>query len=62
VATEYKNDRKTYEAHAKEWVIKYANPAVNHQKVKSLMEMGFSEQQCEMALMHCGYDQEKALE
>ena len=62
VATEYKGDRKKFEEHAKEWVGKYANPAINEGKISRLMEMGFSREQAEGALLKYGYDEEKALE
>ena len=41
---------------------KYANPAANEEKAKNLMEMGFTKEQAEGALMRNGFDQERALE
>ena len=42
VAGEYKNEPQKFEMHAKEWVTKFANPAINEGKVARLMEMGFT--------------------
>ena len=60
VATEYKNDRKTFENHAKDWVKKYADPKVNEEKIKSLVEMGIPKEKAEEVLMKYGFDAEKA--
>lgn len=46
VATEYKGDRPKFNEHAKDWVKKYANPAINEAKIVKLMEMGFERKQC----------------
>ena len=62
VAKEYKENRKQFNDHAKEWVNKYASPQVNKGKVNRLMEMGFSEEVATNALLSTGYDEEKALE
>lgn len=61
VATEYKSDRKKFEEHAREWVKKYANPAINEGKVGKLMEMGFTREKSQEVLMRHGFDEEKAL-
>ena len=61
VATEYKNDRKTFENHARDWVKKYADPKVNEEKIKNLGEMGIPKEKAEEVLMKFGYDAEKAL-
>ena len=62
VATEYKGDRKKFDEHAKDWVGKYANPAINEGKITRLMEMGFTREQANNALLKHGFDEEKALE
>lgn len=41
---------------------KYANPAINEGKVTRLMEMGFTKEQANNALLKHGFDEEKALE
>lgn len=61
VATQYKNDRKKFEHHAKEWVAKFANPAINEGKISRLMQMGFSRKQAQDALIKNGFDEQKAL-
>lgn len=45
VANEYKGDRVKFNEHAKDWVIKYADPKVNEMKIVKLMEMGFTREQ-----------------
>jgi len=62
VASEYKQDRKKFNQHAKEWVQKYASPHINEGKISRLAEMGFTREQVEKTLLKHGYDEEKALE
>lgn len=45
VASEYKQDRKKFSQHAKEWVQKYASPQINEGKIARLIEMGFTREQ-----------------
>lgn len=45
VASEYKQDRKKFNQHAKEWVQKYASPQINEGKINRLTEMGFTRDQ-----------------
>lgn len=62
VAGQYKSDRKLYHKTAKEWVEKYASPRINEDKIKKLVEMGFSKKAVEAALEKHGFEEEKALE
>ena len=61
VAKQYMSDIKLFNQTAKHWVEEYANPERNLQKkIKELMDMGFSEQQCRDALQKNNEDVEKA--
>jgi uncharacterized UBP type Zn finger protein len=40
----------------------YANSSVEEQKVKDIMEMGFTKEQAQKALDLCGLDKEAAIE
>lgn len=62
VASQYMSDIKAFNATAKQWVEKYANPEKNkNKKVKELTDMGFSEDDAKKALEKFGDDVEKAL-
>ena len=51
-----------FNEHVQEWVWKHASPNSNEQKMRSLIELGFTRQQAETALQKYAFDQEKALE
>lgn len=62
VASQYMSDIKAFNATAKQWVEEYANPEKNLQnKIKGLVEMGFSEEDAKNALIKNDNDVEKAL-
>ena len=62
VAKQYMNDINLFNQTAKLWVQEYANPEMNFQKkVKELMDMGFSEEQCIEALKKNEENVEKAI-
>lgn len=50
VAREFKGDMKAYTNRAREWVRKYASPNVNEEKVRRLMDMGFTKEKAEATL------------
>lgn len=50
VANQYKSDIKRFEAQAKAWVQEYALNNPEDLKIKQLMEMGFDEVKCRIAL------------
>jgi len=62
VANQYKSNIQAFNAQAKQWVQEYALTSPEDQKVKQLMEMGFSEQQCRTALEKAGWDVAAATE
>jgi ubiquitin-conjugating enzyme (huntingtin interacting protein 2) len=62
VASQYKNDKKSYEETAKLWTSNYADPKkVMNKKVKNLMDMGFEEKKVIDALSKSDMDEEKAI-
>ena len=62
VAKQYKSDIAQFNATAKYWTETYAGPPKEAaESVKSMMEMGFSQEQCEAALQKSGGDVEAAL-
>jgi ubiquitin-conjugating enzyme (huntingtin interacting protein 2) len=61
VAGEYKADQKLFKKHAKEWVEKYASPKIQEEKIKRLVDMGFSRKAVETSLEKHGFEEEKAL-
>lgn len=50
MANQYKSDIKRFEAQAKAWVQEYALNNPEDLKIKQLMEMGFDEAKCRIAL------------
>jgi len=46
----YKNDRKMFDYTAKSWTENFAKQSTIDDKLKKLMEMGFTEDQCKDAL------------
>lgn len=64
VATQYKNDRKAWEATAKYWTQTYAAPASGNSqeaKVTKLLGMGFPEPRVRQALEKCRWDEDAAV-
>ena len=63
VAKQYLSNRKLFEQTAKDWTKKFAkDPAVVHaEKLKKLMEMGFSEEVAKGALEKQGWDEDAAV-
>eukprot|EP00892_Ulva_mutabilis_P007964 jgi/Ulvmu1/553/UM001_0561.1 len=62
VAKQYISDRQAYEEQALNWTKLYANNSVEEQKVKDIMEMGFTQEQARKALDACGMDKQAAIE
>jgi ubiquitin-conjugating enzyme (huntingtin interacting protein 2) len=56
VANQYKSDIKRFNAQAKAWVQEYALNNPEDIKVQQLMEMGFDEAKCRIALDKAGGD------
>ena len=56
VANQFKSDIKRFNAQAKAWVQEYALNNPEELKVKQLMEMGFDEAKCRVALDKAGGD------
>lgn len=63
VAAQYKADRALFNKTAKEWTESYATGKayIYDEKLKKLMEMGFTEDQCKDALSKCGGDENQAI-
>lgn len=62
VAAQYKSDINLYNETAKYWTDQYANPEkIVKNKMKDLLDMGFSEEDSKKALIKFNYDVEKSL-
>ena len=62
VAKQYMSDIKLFNETAKHWVEEYANPERNLQnKIKEIVEMGFTEEQAQNALKNNDEDVQKAI-
>jgi ubiquitin-conjugating enzyme (huntingtin interacting protein 2) len=58
VANQYKSDIEAWKAQAKKWVQDYAMSNPEDLKIKQMMEMGFPEDKCRVALDKAGGDLE----
>lgn len=61
MARQFKTDKKLFEYTAKTWTDNFAKEKTVDDKVKQLMEMGFSEEICREALLRYDYDENLAL-
>lgn len=62
VANQYKSDIKAFNAQAAQWVQDYAMTNPEEVKIKQLMEMGFDESKCRIALDKAGGNVDQAVE
>jgi ubiquitin-conjugating enzyme (huntingtin interacting protein 2) len=60
VATQYKSDIQAFNKTAKLWTENYAKNVAEN-KIKEIMDMGFSEEDAKIALQKNGFDTEKAV-
>lgn len=60
VASMYKSDIKEFNRKAQSWTDTYAKNVIEN-KIKSLMEIGFSEEDANLALQKNAFDLEKAV-
>jgi ubiquitin-conjugating enzyme (huntingtin interacting protein 2) len=62
VASQFKQNKPLFEKTAKEWTDKYANPeALEKTKMKTLLDMGFSDEKAREALVKTNWDENAAI-
>eukprot|EP01025_Chloroclados_australasicus_P000620 TRINITY_DN10262_c2_g1_i1.p1 TRINITY_DN10262_c2_g1~~TRINITY_DN10262_c2_g1_i1.p1 ORF type:complete len:200 (-),score=9.27 TRINITY_DN10262_c2_g1_i1:147-746(-) len=62
VAKQFISNRPEFERQARQWTKLYANSTVEDQKVRDIMEMGFTREQAQQALKLCAMDKQAAIE
>lgn len=50
VASQYKTDKALFNKTAKEWTQNYASPKINEDKIKNLVEMGFTTERSKVCI------------
>ena len=63
VANMFKENRELFDKTAKEWTMKFANQeGFREEKIKKILDMGFSRDNAIKALENCGWDENEALQ